>query len=193
MRRKDPSVGFPFWKCGRDTKPAEDAPDSNSLLVDAYEVDLLFHPERSAPAASDGEEQPAAAVTDDSDEWHVLNSTGDAPPPAATAPTAPAAEEAQPPAPDDAQTDAVFPTVNGVTLLRILVTNRLSGVEKEVLLPMRTNYLDLWHAVRKAFNVPITVTIQLCYASNEKRVKLWPRRRLTRKWHDTKLLVYFSP
>ena len=91
-----------------------------------------------APAASSRDVQPAAAVPVERDGGQNVF---DAPPPeAATAETAPAAAEAQPPVPDDAQTDTVFPTVNGVRCLRILVTHIVSAVEKEVLLAWDATY-----------------------------------------------------
>ena len=94
--------------------------------------------------------------------------------------------------------DAVFlagrrpiPTLNGKRCLGILVTNRVSAVEKEVLLPIEATYPDMFEAVRSAFDKPIPVTIKLWYAFNEEPVNFGPRRRLTTKWHDRKLLVYF--
>ena len=121
-------------------------------------------------------------------EWQVDDPPADNDPTAGTAETAPPAEEAQPPAPEDAQTDAVFPTVNGV---RILVTNRVSAAKKEVLLPIGTTYPDMFEAVRSAFDKPIPVTIKLWYPFNEEPVNFGPRRILTKNWHDRKLLVYF--
>ena len=95
---------------------------------------------------------------------------------------------------DDAQTDAVFLTVNGVRCLRILVANSVSAVEKEVWLPWDATYPDMFDAVRTVFDVHtkgFPVSMSLWYASNWEPVNFWPHRLLTGIWHDRKLLVYF--
>ena len=83
--------------CGRDAKPAEDAPDiwpvPQAVVVAARNKRL-----REAGCASGSEAQPAKVRCIESDEPDVVA------PPAATAETAPAAEEAQPPATDEAPT-----------------------------------------------------------------------------------------
>ena len=79
--------------------------------------------------------------------------------------------------------------------LRILVTNRVSAVEKKLLLHWNADYHDLFVAVRSAFDGPTRgtpVSMQLWDASNLEPVYFLPYIRLTRIWQDRKLLVYFK-
>ena len=86
--------------CGPDAKPAEDAPkDEDDRLPTAVTATKTSYPlwlhfaQTKAPAASGRKEQP------------VCQDVVDAPIKAATADTASAAEEAHPPAPDEAQAE----------------------------------------------------------------------------------------
>ena len=107
MRTRYSVVGFRICCCGPNTKPAEDVPEEDELdELPSYPrlASLPWVAETNAPAASDREQQPAAAVPVDSDWLHVVD---DSPSPAATAKTAPAtapAAEAQPPETDEAPT-----------------------------------------------------------------------------------------
>ena len=92
--------------CGPDARPAEDVPEDEddglpTAGTAAMDLDRAHLPQTNAPAASSWEEPRAAAVPVNSD---VCHGVFDAPIKAATAETAPAAEEAQPPATDEAPT-----------------------------------------------------------------------------------------
>ena len=106
MQKRYPFEGFPIGSTGLDARPAEDVPENYlypHYLLSAFTSPLLG---RMRVVSITTNEEPAAAVTGGM--WHVVNSAGAAPPPAETAETAPAPAAAQPPAPDEALTDAVF-------------------------------------------------------------------------------------
>ena len=74
------------------------------------------------------------------------------------------------------------------------MTNRVSAVEKKLLLPWNADYHDLFVAVRRAFDGPTRgtpVSMKLWDSSNEEPVEFWADTRLTGIWHGRKLLVYF--
>ena len=109
MSSRYQTVGRSIALCGPDAKPAEGAPeDEDDGLPTAGTATMnsdplwLYFAQTNAPAASGRKEQP------------VCQDVVDAPIKAATADTAPAAEEAQPPEPDEAQTEQ--PPEKGVSV-----------------------------------------------------------------------------
>ena len=98
MRQRCPQEPYKISHCGPNVKPAEDAPEEDELER-LPSIRHQTNANTNAPAASDSDEQPAAAGPVD----HVVDALPMAATAEATQAKAPAAE-AQPPATDEAST-----------------------------------------------------------------------------------------
>ena len=96
MRKKWPSVGFNIAMCGPHARPAEDVPADVAAADEKAADETAARNWIQALEADGREEEPAEDVIVD-DGFLMIKLKDDAPPSAATAQTAPAAAEAQPP------------------------------------------------------------------------------------------------